>query len=149
LIVVACLVTVFSFVIMINDGISCYRLFVEMAIFGGLIFAVYPLSVARANDVLGGTDAVRVSSALLLCYSIGAIFGPILASILMTLLKSPYGLFTYWSLVSCVFAVITIILKHKERITIIKPADQVNFVPMKNTSFVAMALDPRIHAEKD
>jgi MFS family permease len=147
LIIVPCLVAMFSLVIMINNGTSIYRLLIEMAIFGGLIFAVYPVAVARANDVFEGKDAVGVSSALLLCYSIGAIFGPILSSILMTLLNTPYGLYVYWSLVSGLFAVITIYLKHKERITIIKPAEQVNFMPMKNTSSVAMTFDPRTDAE--
>jgi len=149
LIIVPCLVTLFSLVIMMNNGTSYYRLLIEMVIFGGLIFAVYPVAVARANDVFEGKDAVGVSSALLLCYSIGAIFGPILSSIIMTLLNTPYGLYVYWSLVGGVFAVITIYLKHKERITVIKPAEQVNFAPMKNTSSVAMTLDPRTDAEGD
>jgi len=149
LIIVPCLVTLFSLVIAMSSGTSYYRLLIEMVIFGGLIFAVYPVAVARANDVFEGKDAVGVSSALLLCYSIGAIFGPIIASIIMTLLNTPYGLYVYWSLVGGVFAVITIYLKHKERITIIKPAEQVNFAPMKNTSSVAMTLDPRTDADGD
>jgi MFS family permease len=147
--IVACLAAMLSFGIVMNNGTSYYWLLVEMAIFGGLIFAVYPIAVARANDVFEGKDAVGVSSALLLCYSIGAIFGPILSSITMTLLNTPYGLYIYWSLVSGVFAVITIYLRHKEEITIIQPADQVNFVPMKNTSSVAMIMDPRTVAEED
>ena len=67
----------------------------------------------------------------------------------MTLLSTPFGLFAYWSLVAGVFALITIYLKHKERITIIDPDDQVNFVPMKSTSSVAMLLDPRAEAQGD
>ena len=132
-----------------NSGISYAWLLFEMAIFGGLIFAVYPLAVARANDVFEGKAAVEVSSALLLCYSIGAIFGPVLASISMTLLKTPYGLFVYWSAVAGSFAVMTIFLRRKERVTIIQPSEQVNFAPMKNTSSVAMVLDPRTDAEGD
>jgi MFS family permease len=149
LIIVTCFIALLSFGIVVNSGASYYWLLFEMAIFGGLVFAVYPVAVARANDVFEGQDAVAVSSALLLCYSIGAIFGPILASIAMTLLNTSYGLFVYWSLVAGVFAVVTIYLKHKERVTIIQPAEQVNFAPMKNTSSVAMVLDPRTDAEED
>jgi MFS family permease len=149
LVIVACLVALLSFGIVVNNGASYYWLLFEMAIFGGLVFAVYPVAVARANDVFEGQDAVAVSSALLLCYSIGAIFGPILASIIMTLSNTPYGLYVYWSLVTGVFAVIAIYLKKKERITIIHPAQQVNYMPMKNTSSVAMVLDPRTNAEED
>ncbi|CAB1064204.1 hypothetical protein D1BOALGB6SA_8995 [Olavius sp. associated proteobacterium Delta 1] len=95
------------------------RLLVEMGIFGGFLFAVYPISVARTHDVFEAKDAVVVSSALLLCYSIGAIFGPVFASGVMTILKNPFGLYVYWSLVAGVFAVITIYLKHKESLPII------------------------------
>jgi hypothetical protein len=63
----------------------------------------------------------------------------------MTLLNTPYGLYVYWSLVAGAFALVTIYLKHKERVTIIQPAEQVNFAPMKNTSSVAMVLDPRTY----
>jgi MFS family permease len=149
LVIVACLVALLSFVILINNETSYYLLLVEMAIFGGLLFAIYPVAVARANDVFEGKHAVAVSSALLLCYSIGAIFGPILASITMTLLNTPYGLFVYWSMVAGVFAITTIYLKYKEKITIIQPAEQVTFAPMKNTSSVAMVLDPRADVERD
>ena len=57
-----------------------------MGLFGGLVFAVYPVSVARTQDVFQGKEALAVSSAMLLCYSIGAIFGPILASAGMAIL---------------------------------------------------------------
>ena len=149
LLTVAGLVALLSIVILMNNGTSYYRFLVEMAIFGGLIFAVYPVAVARANDVFEGKDAVAVSSALLLCYSIGAVFGPIMAAAVMTLLKTPYGLYVYWSLVAVLFAVITIYLKHKERITIIPVAEQGNFVPMKSTSSVAMVMAPRADADGD
>jgi MFS family permease len=138
----AVLIALLCIVILIYNGTLYYRFLAEMAVFGGLIFAVYPVAVARANDVFEGRDAVAVSSALLLCYSIGAVFGPILASAVMALLKSPYGLYVYWSLVSGVFAAVTLYLKLRERITIIPVPEQVNFVPLKNTSSVAMAMDP-------
>jgi hypothetical protein len=40
-------------------------------------------------------------------------------------------------------------LRHKERVTIIQPSEQVNFAPMKNISSVAMVLDPRTDYEED
>ena len=142
-------VALLSLSMVMNSGISYAWLLFKMAIFGGLIFAVYPLAVARANDVFEGKDAVSISSALLLCFSIGAIFGPVLASITMTLLDTPYGLFVYWSLVTGAFALVSLYLKYKERVTNIQPAEQVNFAPMKNTSSMAMVLDPRTDAEAD
>lgn len=143
LLIIAGLIALFSFIIVLNTGASYLRLLVEMGLFGGLVFAVYPVSVARTQDVFQGKDAVAVSSALLLCYSIGAILGPILASAAMEIIQNPFGLFVYWSLVAGVFALITIYLRHKERILIVPVGAQVNFIAMKNTSSVAMALDPR------
>jgi allophanate hydrolase subunit 1 len=66
----------------------------------------------------------------------------------MTLLNTPYGLYIYWSLIAGVFAAITIYFKQQEKITIIQPSDQVNFMPMKNTSSVAMMMDPRTDADR-
>jgi len=149
LVIIAGLIAVLSIVILMNNGTSYYWFLVEMAIFGGLIFAVYPVAVARANDVFEGKNAVAVSSALLLCYSIGAVFGPILASAAMTLWRNPYGLYVYWFLAGALFAVITIYLRRKERITLIPVKDQVGFLPMKNTSAVAVVLDPRTNVKGD
>ena len=149
LFIIAGLIALYSLIIVINTEASYVRLLVEMGIFGGFLFAVYPVSVARAHDVFEAKDAVVVSSALLLCYSIGAIFGPILASAVMTILKNPFGLYVYWSLVAGVFAALTIYLKHQERISIVPVDEQVNFIAMKNTSSVAMVLDPRTEVKDE
>lgn len=143
LVFIAGLIAIFSVVIMLNTDPAYLWLLAEMTVFGGLIFAIYPVAVARANDVFEGKDAVAVSSALLLCYSIGAVCGPILASTVMTLLNTPYGLYAYWAMVAGVFAVVAMYLKHKERVAKVPVAEQVNFVPLKNTSSVATVLDPR------
>jgi MFS family permease len=147
LIIISGLIALFSLAIVINTGASYLRLLAEMGILGGLLFALYPVSVARTHDVFETKDAVVVSSALLLCYSIGAIFGPILASVVMSILKDPFGLYVYWSLVAGIFAVITIYLKHREKVSMIPVDEQVNFIAMKNTSAVAMVLDPRTEVE--
>jgi MFS family permease len=146
LVIVTGLITIMGFMFVIITNTSYARLLIEMGLLGGLVFAVYPVSVARTQDVFQGKDALAVSSALLLCYSIGAIFGPILASAAMTILQNPYGLFVYWSFVAGVFTIVTIYFRHKERISIIPVEDQVNFIPMKNTSSAAMLLDPRTEA---
>ena len=149
LVIIGILISLYSIIVVINTEVTFHRLLLEMGIFGGFLFAIYPVSVARAHDVFGGKDAVAVSSALLLCYSIGAIFGPILASAVMSTMNNPFGLYIYWSLVAGIFAAITFFLKRKERISIIPVEKQVNFIPMKNTSAVAMVLDPRTDLEDE
>lgn len=120
-----------------------------MVLLGALMFAVYPVSVARAHDVFGGQDVVAVSAGLLFAYSIGACVSPLLASGVMTLLDAPFGLFAFWCLVNGTFAVVTLYLRKQEKVEIVAVEDQVAFVPMKSTSPVVMSMDPRSDPEFD
>jgi MFS family permease len=142
LIIAAAMAVVALLITLIGDA-PFLLILIEMGLFGGLIFAVYPLAVARTHDIFEPKDAVAVSSALLLCYSIGAIFGPIGASTAMAVTQSPYGLFAFWALVSAVYASGIVYLQHRERIKVVRLEDQVEFMPMKSTSPIAMVLDPR------
>ncbi|MEE4112211.1 MAG: MFS transporter, partial [Desulfobacteraceae bacterium] len=114
-----------------------------MGLFGALMFAVYPVAVARAHDIFGGQEAVAVSAGLLFAYSIGASVSPLLASGVMTLLDSPFGLFAFWLLINGTFAVVTLYLRKQEKVETVAVEDQVAFVPMKSTSSVVMSMDPR------
>jgi len=120
-----------------------------MGVFGALMFAVYPVSVARVHDIFGGQEAVAVSAGLLFAYSIGASVSPLLASGMMTLLDSSFGLFAFWFLINGAFAVVTLYLKKQEKVEIVAVEDQVAFVPMKSTSAVVMSMDPRNDPESD
>ena len=149
LIVIATAIAVVSgFMFFIGEG-SFGGMAAGMGVFGALMFAVYPVSVARAHDVFGGQEAVAVSAGLLFAYSIGASVSPLLASGLMTLLDSPFGLFAFWLLVNGAFAVVALYLRKQEKVTVVAVEDQVAFVPMKSTSPVVMSLDPRSNAEID
>jgi MFS family permease len=116
---------------------------VNMGLWGALMFAVYPVCVARAHDLFGGQDTVAVSTALLLAYSVGACASPLLASAVMAALQNPFGLFAFWCLINVVFAVAIFYFKAKERVVHVPVENQVAFVPMKSTTPVVMALDPR------
>jgi MFS family permease len=140
---VAMAITAASGTMFILNGTAFGGMAVRMGCFGALIFAVYPVSVARAHDIFGGKDAVAVSTGLLFSYSLGASISPVLASGVISLLGTPFGLFFYWFMVNGAFAAIALILRKREKVVIVPVADQVAFVPMKNTSPVAMTLDPR------
>ena len=114
------------------------------AVFGGIFFSIYPVAVARAHDIFEAQDVVKVSSVLLLCYGIGAMFGPILAAMVMSVAGTPYGLYFYMIAVSSLYAVVTLMLRQKESVRIVPVAEQVDFVIMETTSDVAMHLDPRL-----
>ena len=119
-----------------------------MAMFGGIMFTIYPAAVARAHDMFEPKDVVNVSSALLLFYGIGSVIGPIAASSLMGLLNTPYGFFVYFSGVSAAFALVSLFLRHKEIIRIIPVEDQVDFMIMKHTTQMALQIDPRSEVDE-
>lgn len=52
-------------------------------VFGSFAMPMYSLSAAHANDRAGPGEFVQVNAALMLFYSLGAIVGPFLASLLM------------------------------------------------------------------
>lgn len=72
--------------------------FLELNLFGAawgaVAFPIYAIAVAHANDHASSNDYVMISSGLLLMYGIGAIFGPFLASTIMTY-TSAIGLYVF------------------------------------------------------
>ncbi|MFC1832884.1 MFS transporter [Thermodesulfobacteriota bacterium] len=114
-----------------------------MVLFGGLIFTIYPVSIARAHDLFDSDDIVPASSVLLLCYCIGATAGPIVASWAMLILQTGYGFFVYCAAVSLVSAIVIFCMRKKELITIVAAEDQSIYVHMKGTSPAAVFIDPR------
>jgi MFS family permease len=135
--------TVVSALMFVMRNASFLKITVEMGLLGALAFAVYPVSVARAHDIFGGRDSVPVSAGLLFAYSVGASVSPMLSSGVMTVMGTPFGLFAFWFSVNGTFAVTALYLRKRERVEIVPVEAQVAFVPMKSTSPVAMALDPR------
>ncbi|MCP4671439.1 MAG: MFS transporter [Desulfobacula sp.] len=117
-------------------------------LFGGLLFTIYPSAVARAHDMFETKDVVNVSSALLLFFGMGAIIGPIASSTAIELFDTPYGFFIFLSGASAVFALFSYILRHKEIVQTIPVDEQVDFMIMKDTSQVALQIDPRSEFEK-
>jgi MFS family permease len=62
-------------------------------VFGSLVFVIYPLAAAHANDWCGD-KMIQTSSGLLVGYGCGAILGPLLSSALMARF-GPAALFVF------------------------------------------------------
>ena len=135
-----------SMMILIFSPQSLAFLLGATAVFGGIFFSIYPVAVARAHDIFDAQDVVKVSSVLLLFYSIGAVFGPILSAAAMTLSGTPYGLYFYMITISGVYAGVSLLLRRRESVRIVPVDEQVDFVMMETTSDVAMHLDPRMES---
>lgn len=63
-------------------------------VFGAMIYPMYALTVAHANDFAGPDEFVKISSSLLLLYGTGTTFGPLAAAYAMSHL-APEGLFAF------------------------------------------------------
>ena len=68
-----------------------------------MIYPMYALAVAHANDFAGDDEFVRIAGGLLLLYGFGTMAGPILAAQAMDRL-APDGLFAFTAAVHLVMA---------------------------------------------
>lgn len=87
---------------------SAYTLYLVMFLFGSVLYPIYSLNVAHANDYADASEFVKVSSGLLIIYGAGSVIGPALSGPLMDLMGASgffvtmavayaiYGLHAYW-----------------------------------------------------
>ncbi|MEL6947154.1 MAG: MFS transporter [Pseudomonadota bacterium] len=77
--------------------------FIAVLGYGGVIFSIYSLAVAHANDFADSSDFVKVSSGLLMLYGVGTMVGPLFTASLMDL-TGPAGVFTATTIAHTIFA---------------------------------------------
>lgn len=76
--------------------------------FGAFALPLFSLSAAHANDRAGAESYVLVAAGLMFFFSLGAIFGPLMASIVIDLF-GPSAFFTYTSIVHGALIIVTLI----------------------------------------
>ncbi|MBW2611216.1 MAG: MFS transporter [Deltaproteobacteria bacterium] len=109
----------------------------------GVVFTIYPVSMARAQDNIEKQDIVPVSAALILFFGIGACFGPVTSSLIISKV-GPWGLYYFTAACGGTLGVVAWIYRHKLPSNV---EDQVAFVPIPRTSPVVSHFDPRGEAE--
>lgn len=108
-------------IVWINSEVG-WPLFLLAAIYGGLSFTIYPLSIAQVNDLTAPDRRVQVAAGLLIAYGIGSIAGPILASQVMGRI-GPQGLFMFLAVAGCSLVVLTMAR------TVIRPRSEAKKAP--------------------
>jgi MFS family permease len=109
-------------------------------LYGAMTFPAYALCVAHANDLVHRKRAVEVSSGLLMTFSVGAILGPLLASLLMAELGNR-ALFLHVAAAQ-VLLVVIMMLRIKRRPKL--PAEHSEgYVVVPRTTPAVFDLDPR------
>lgn len=110
------------------------------AAYGMMAFAVYPLAVAHANDLVHKKRAVEVSGGLLLTYAVGAIAGPLTASAAMD--AAGHGaLFLHSALAHALIA--AVMLARWQMRPQLPKRHREEFVAVPRTTPAAFELDPR------
>jgi MFS family permease len=110
------------------------------AAYGAAALSVWSISVAHANDLVPRRRALAVSSGLLLTFSVGAVAGPLVASVVMSRFGDAALFYhTAGSHAAIAAAVAVRMLVRPSR----KDAPREVFVPVPGTTPAAFELDPR------
>jgi MFS family permease len=122
------------------------QLYALAAAYGISAFPVYPLCVAHANDLVHRKRAVEVSSGLLMTFSIGAVAGPLLASLAMR--NAGHGALFLHSALAHALIVVSTLVRIQLRPTLPRTRSE-DFVVVPRTTPAVFDLDPRGDGPED
>ncbi len=128
-----------------GDAIGSTGFFVWIVLYGGVIYSIYSLNVAHANDMGNAEEFVKIASGLLILYGIGTMIGPLMAAQMMAIFGNN-ALFLTTTLAHLAYASYAFYRSLRRA----QAEDQVNFqsVPMARTQTPeTYNLDPRSDAE--
>ena len=128
-----------SLFIVASSYISLIIFFLLLAIYSGMSLPLYSLSIAHINDFLQQDEIIGASSAFAILVGLGAICGPIIASIFMNII-GPDGFFVYLFIVHGLLGLFGLYRMAKRT----KPADlESQYTPLpRNISAAGMELTP-------
>jgi MFS family permease len=121
-------------------SVSTTALIVCTFFYGGLVFAIYGLSVALVNDRISQDEVLEAASSLLLVHGMGAVLGPVAAGAMMDA-QGPGGLLTFFALVLAAMALFALWRLHAG--TQLPVDQQQAYVTIGASSPVVLEMDPR------
>lgn len=125
----------------ILTGVSQSLMLVLMFFYGGMTFAVYPLSVAHVNDRLSHGDSLAATQGILLMYGFGAIGGPIIAGLAMSWL-GPGALLLFFC--GSYLLMGTYALYRRGATSPVDEEERTDFVPMARSSQAVLQMHPEV-----
>ena len=146
LISVTLIASVLSIFIVATSYLSLILFFIIVAFYSGMSLPMYSLAVAHINDFIQPDEIVGVSATLQFIVGVGAILGPISASLFMNILGAD-GFFVYLFLTHLSLGLFGIYRISKRA----KPENlESQYVPLpRNISAIGMGLNPKTDIKKD
>lgn len=135
-----CSITV-SILIMIYANYGVVVLTILSIIFGGSTFCLYPIGISHTCDRVLNHQIVSATQTLLLFYGIGAMLGPLIASIIDMLFKG-YSLLAFIIIICTPLSAFVLI--RKQIIAPVSDEDKLDFIPVTELTPVTNEMDPRI-----
>ena len=143
LIGVAAAAIVVSLVITLLAPREPYVVIGLVTLFGSMIYPMYGLAVAHANDFAAPDDFVKIASGLLLLSGVGTMIGPVIGAFAMEWYR-PEGLFSFISVAHVVLIAYTAFRLARRPVSREVPRDAFQSVPpLRNATPETIALDPR------
>ena len=130
-----------SIFIVVSSYLSLIVFFIVLAFYAGMSLPMYSLTIAHTNDYLQPDEIVAASSSMAILVGIGAIIGPIAASLFMKGI-GPDGFFAYLFIVHLLLGLFGLYRMGKR----VKPTDiESQYVPLpRNISAAGMELNPKV-----
>ena len=128
-----------SLFIVASSYISLIIFFILLAIYAGMSLPMYSLTIAHTNDFLQQNEIIGASSTIAVLVGIGAICGPIIASLFMNVI-GPDGFFIYLFIVHGLLGLFGLYRMAKR----VQPSDlESQYTPLpRNISAAGMELTP-------
>lgn len=127
---------------------SPIALYTMMFLFGSVIYPIYSLNVAHANDYADNSEFVKISGGLLIIYGVGSVIGPQVSGRLMDAM-GPHGFFVTMAMAFGVYGLHAFWrIKRFDRPAVSDQKTEFKFhTPDGQTTPVTMQLDPRSEGE--
>lgn len=115
-----------------------------LALFGGISYTLYPISLTHANDYVEPHRLIAASAGLLFYFGLGSTAGPVIAAQAMRVAGNG-GLFFFFAAVGGILSLF--VAWRMRRRAPLPNAEQGSFVAVPQTTAEAVTLDPRSEPE--
>jgi MFS family permease len=114
-----------------------------VVLFGGMIYPMYALAVAHANDFAASDEFVKIAGGLLLLYGVGTMSGPLFGAAAMEWISAE-GLFAFCALVHLTLGIYTLFRMRRRAAPDLSTRETFQGMPApKTVTPESAALDPR------